>query len=190
MQPEDNKSITETATLWTTRLLDTSLAVSGLVVKAAAIFLLAGVVLWAWPALPFDVATTAVGGWVWRIILLILLASPGLFVLLFGIGLKQLAAIPPQLLEKSEGSRSEVANVFSGSSINVAGGRTRKLIGLMQGLWRIGRSSFDLKDSVLGGVALVRMFNPIVLIAVVSSIVLGTCLSLAAAVRLLWWALV
>lgn len=177
-------SVVSAAVQWGAELLEMSRSVSRNLTKVGVVFGLSGVVLWTAPALPFDISAAGVGGWLWRGLLLVVLLVPSVVSVLFASGLAQLAALPPQLFEKTVGGKDEALLAVKGS---LAGGRTKNLINVVRGLWRVGRSSIELKDTVLGGVALVKLFNPIVLVVVVVSVLFGFGFTIAAAVRAVWW---
>ena len=147
------------------------------------LFAVSAVVLWTAPALPIP-AGGGTWAWTWRVGLLVLLLVPAAITQLFGLGLGQLASVPPQLLEQGLESAGHAADVLRGVSDKEARWSGR-LTGLLRGLYRVGRSSLNVRDTALGGFAMVKLFNPLVIVSVVAAVLAGLVVTAAAALSVL-----
>lgn len=172
---------------WISRLISSARSIAGFVLRSGVVFGVAGVIVWTIPALPID-STVGAPGWLWRAVLLIVLVAPAGVILLFGAGLRQLSQIPPQLAGKIAES-TDHAKALIRQPESPGTGRIAKVKYVAGGLWRIGRASLDARDTVLGGIAIARLFNPTVLVVTLISALLGTLLTVVGAIRGLWWML-
>jgi len=152
------------------------------------VFGVSAIVLWSAPAFPVPDGG-GLWAWIWRVGLLVILVIPATAIQLFRVALGQLAAVPPQLLQHGLEGAGHAADVVRG----VADGDVRwsgRLIGLLKGLYRFGRSSVNVRDTALGGLAAVRLFNPMVIVAVGLSVAAGFLVTVAAAISVLFRLLV
>ncbi|GIV58245.1 MAG: hypothetical protein KatS3mg042_1158 [Rhodothermaceae bacterium] len=155
-------------------------ALTSLTGRLAGATLAAGAWLWGLAAYPFTFdapgseALAAVG--------LVLLLAPGLLLLLFYVGLRQVAALPGRLARTLDTGRTRTAALYATASAPRA--HRWWLARLLRGVLDLRALVAESRDVLLQYAALIRLLNPWTLLAVAAAVVLGAGLIAAALLSL------
>ena len=151
----------------------------GLFGVAGALSLLSAVAVVFQLFLPFE----AFAWWkvVGTVFLLALLAIPGVTLILFRLALLELVNLPERIAsastELSETSRETYASISA-----PAGGRLSRLLKLIQSIAQLRAVLMESREVLVGGTLVLRVANPIVLVAVLASLVISGLLIMFAAI--------
>lgn len=133
--------------------------------------------VWGWGVVAYPFAFETAGAWIGALVVLaVLLVPPGLLAL-FVAGLDELIGLPERLSRSVQEGQRHAADMIDAARPASAPAPRRRW-GLLGTLWALGRLLLESKGALIGSVALVRRFTPIVLLGVV--LAAGACFVLVA----------
>ena len=147
---------------------------------------LGGAMLWTVLLIPFVIT------W-WTVLaaigLLFALLLPAFAVGLFYLGLKQLLAMPSELVGSLTETRANASALVQGARGKEVVGEAGKM-NLVTAVLAMGRSMLECRGLVVGAAGLMRLANPITMVVVLCAMALGPLEALAALgvgiLRILW----
>jgi hypothetical protein len=158
----DDRSIAAAAYEQVARAATLAVPVVRFARRASAVFALAGILVWAIWFVPSRLAIWPVFG---SVVALLLLAVPAGVYAFFAAALQQLADVPWMLRNRAIEGGEHVASATAALRDTPSKGAP-PIIRLLRSLYQLGRLGIDTKGAVLGAVGVVRLANPVTILAI------------------------